>query len=456
MTSVLLIFPYFNRQRHSSIFRFPPLGLGYLAAALRQAGHEVSLLDCTFMERQDAFDQAARTNADVVGIYSMVTMRAEALSFARHLRSRAGLLVAGGPQPTGDPAAFLDDFDVVVRGEGEHTLLELLDAYEGKRDPKTIDGIAYRESPYAAGNGRGKVVLTAPRRTEASPDRFAFPARDLFPNRAYIDYYRRQSGNATTSVVTTRGCPFTCEYCSNAVFGVSYRERSAAHVIAEVEQALALGYNRIHFADDVFTLRKERVRQICAEIKSRGLRFQWECLARVDSINDDIARTMKDAGCDRIFFGIESANDWVLEMMKKRISAAQAQRAVEAAHRAGLRAGAFFILCYPGEDNDSVLRTLRFATSLPLSYLSFTMPYPLPGTALFERVKGRITKEWVQDSRVTDHSLIFDADFSQAKMRFAILKGQAQFGMRRRLGKYAGIVEKPFEVVTDAIFRTMR
>lgn len=166
---------------------------------------------------------------------------------------------------------------------------------------------------------------------------------------------------------------------------------------------------------------------------------------------------MKDAGCDRIYFGIESGNDSVLKLMKKKITLDRARKTVYAAHEAGLATGAFFILCYPGENNDTVLETLRFAVSLPLDYLSFTLPYPLPGTALYERMKGRISKEWeVPGSLISDHVLIFDADFSESKMKFAILKGKAQFEIKKRFGNYSFLVMKPFELLTNFIFRLMK
>jgi anaerobic magnesium-protoporphyrin IX monomethyl ester cyclase len=165
---------------------------------------------------------------------------------------------------------------------------------------------------------------------------------------------------------------------------------------------------------------------------------------------------MKMAGCDRIFFGIESGNDSILRLMNKKITAKKARLAVEAAGSAGLRTGAFFILGYPGETDDTLLDTIRFATSLPVDYLSFTMPYPLPGTALCERVKGQVKGEWkANESLVSDHTMTFEGDFSEEKIKFAILKGQIQFMMRRRLGKHSGIV-KPFEDLTDRIFRLIK
>jgi anaerobic magnesium-protoporphyrin IX monomethyl ester cyclase len=142
------------------------------------------------------------------------------------------------------------------------------------------------------------------------------------------------------------------------------------------------------------TLNKNRILEFCEGIRKRKLDFKWECLGRVDSIDMEIATKMKAAGSDRIFFGIESGNYSILRVMNKKITVDSAKRAVEAAHSTGIRIGAFFILCYPGETNDTVLDTLRFSTSLPLDYLSFTVPYPLPGTPLYERVKHRIKKEY--------------------------------------------------------------
>lgn len=457
MTSVLLIYPYFNNPHNRSSFRFPPLGVGYVASCLRNAGYGVDILDCTFMKREEALKKAQGIEADVVGIYSMVTMRNDSIWFARHLRNSCDLLIAGGPLPSCDPIPFLNDFDVVVKGEGEQAMLELLRTYDSGCDPQSVQGIVYCKGNNGGKERQGEIVFTYPRILEPDLDKIAFPARDLFPNDRYIEYWKRRSGNAATTIFTTRGCPFSCEFCSNAVFGISYRERSPENVVDEVEQALSFGYDRIHFADDVFTLNRGRVLRICDEIRRRGLHFKWECLGRVDSIDEEISIAMKDAGCDRIYFGIESGNDSVLKLMKKKITPDGARKAVYAAHEAGLSTGAFFILCYPGDTDDTVLETLRFAVSLPLDYLSFTMPYPLPGTALYERVNGRISKEWeVPASLISDHVLIFDADFSENKMKLAILKGEAQFEMKKRFGNYSFLVMKPFDLLTNFMFRLMK
>jgi len=425
------------------------LGLGYLASILRCCGYQPQLLDCTFLSRKEAHQRAREAKADVVGIYSMVSMLQESLNFARIMRDHCDLLVAGGPLPSCAPDTFLDDFDLVVMGEGEKTVLEIVRAYEGGLAFNSIKGLKYRN--------KGAALQTQRRELQIDLDNIPFPARDLFPNQKYIDHWKKRFGYSTTTVITTRGCPFACEFCSNAVFGITYRERSPNNVLDEVEQALALGYDRIHFADDVFTLNRRRVMEICQEILARGIEFEWECLGRVDSIDKATSEAMKKAGCDRIFFGIESGDESILRLMSKMVSLHQARRAVEAAKAAGLKTGAFFILCYPGETDETVLRTIKFAASLPLDYLSFTIPYPLPGTRLFERIKGQIVGEWnAQSGPLSDHPVIFKSEFSKAKMRFAIFKGEIEFAFQRNSGSPISLAKMPFEKVTDIIFKAIK
>jgi anaerobic magnesium-protoporphyrin IX monomethyl ester cyclase len=177
----------------------------------------------------------------------------------------------------------------------------------------------------------------------------------------------------------------------------------------------------------------------------------------VDGIDEDTAREMKRAGCRRIYFGIESGNEQTLERMNKKITPAQAQKAVEAAHRAGLEVGAFFILFYPGETEADVLETIRFAAGLPLDYLGLTMPYPLPGTALFERTRDRITRTWKPGENIFfTHRLTYRSDFSEAKMQFGLMKGKIQFLLQRNSGILSPIPYKIFEKITDGLMGLMR
>jgi anaerobic magnesium-protoporphyrin IX monomethyl ester cyclase len=453
MVKVTLVYPYFQPRNDNSIFRFPPLGLGYLASALKKNGFDVELVDCTFIGKQEAIEKTKRSNPDIIGIYSMFSMKKTSLEMGRLLKGSCKLLVAGGPLPTLDPADFLDVFDVAAVGEGEETIVDLAGYVEKGLPVSLVKGIAYKDA--------GTIRFGEPRGFVENLDALAFPARDLFDNEAYKNHYRKKFGYSTTPLISSRGCPFSCDFCSRPVYRTTFRSRSSENIVAEVEQIAGLGYDRIWFADDCFTLNREHLEHVCDLLVQKELDISWECLSRVDTLNVDIARKMKRAGCVRVFFGIESGNDGVLSLMKKQITTTQAQKAVFAAKEAGLKAGAFFIVGYPGESDRTVLDTVRFASALPLDYLSFTLPYPIPGTALHERVKdngGVVVDDWEEPKNwgLIRHKLLYGSNFSERKLKFAIAKAQIQFRGRRFLGNSAyGAVCAPFEGLTDAAFRVM-
>lgn len=456
MTDVALVYPYVDPPRNKSIFRFPPLGLGYIAAHLRDEGHSVEIVDATFTGEDAAVAKARALKPRVIGVYSMFTMREASLRFARALRNDCDLLVAGGPLPTVEPETYLNDFDAAAVGEGEQTMLEIA---RGDR-LGDVDGLVYRErdgKQMRPGEEGGEVVRNPPRRVLKDLDAIPLPARDLFDNENYIRYYKRRGDPATTSAITSRGCPFACDFCSHPIFGESFRERSPRNMADEVEQILGLGYGRVFFQDDCFTLTRGRVARFCDEVERRDLKFGWECLSRVDSMDEATAARMRAAGCDHVFFGLESGSDRVLKIMNKSATPEMGRRAVEAARAGGLKTGAFFIFGYPGDDTDSMLETLHFADSLPLDYLSFTYPYPIPGTPLYERVKDKMMEgnPEPQQRGLVQHQLIYYSEIPEAKLKFGIIKGLALHYLRLHLGPAAPLVVRPLEALSDGVFRLL-
>jgi len=454
MTTVTLVYPFFRPKPDRSIFRFPPLGLGYIVSYLRQHGVSANLVDCTFLTEKEAIEQVRKSRPQIVGIYSMFSMKAPALRMAKLLRSDCQMLAVGGPLPTLCAEDFLNGFDVVGLGEGEATVLELVEAVEGHRSLSTVKGIAYKNA-----GDENHVIRTPVRDTVQDLDSLSFPARDQFDNGAYRQHYKERFGYTTTSVITSRGCPFACDFCSRAVFGREFRTRSAVNTVDEMESVRALGYERIFFSDDCFTLDKKRLLSICDEIVSSRLDAGWECLSRVDTVDQQTALSMKKAGCVRVFFGLESGNDAVLALMNKQTTTREAGRAVLTMKAAGIQVGAFFIVGYPGETDKTVLDTLRFASSLPLDYLSFSVPYPIPGTPLYDRVKNNIAFDDLDQPKhlsVTDHKLIYRSSFSEAKLKLAIVKGSAQSQLRKTLGDRGyGLLGVPLERLTDYAFRLL-
>jgi anaerobic magnesium-protoporphyrin IX monomethyl ester cyclase len=453
---VVLLYPFFHPANDNSIFRLPPLGIGYVAAALQNRGFEVELVDCTFMKPDQAIQKVKHANPQIVGFYSMFSMKKTTLELASTLRAQLPkdcLFVVGGPLPSWAPQGFLCVFDVVAVGEGEETMCELATAVAGGQELGGVRGIVYKNGELLVDTGAREFVKDL--------DSLRFPSRGLFDNEAYKKYYKDNFGYTTTSMITSRGCPFSCDFCSRPIFGADMRTRSVGNIVDEVEEIAALGYERVWFADDCFTLNRTHLLDVCRELARRNLGVGWECLSRVDTMDSEVAAAMKHAGCIRVFFGIESGNDSVLQIMNKHIFSVQAKRAVYAANAAGLKTGAFFILGYPGESDKTVLDTIRFASSLPLDYLSFTMPYPIPGTPLFERVKGDgvSLEDWEEPKnyRLIRHKLLHQSGFSEGKLKFAIAKAQAQFYGRRYLGKNGyKILGQPLERLTDYAFERLR
>jgi anaerobic magnesium-protoporphyrin IX monomethyl ester cyclase len=339
-------------------------------------------------------------------------------------------------------------------GEGEDAMVEIAVCCERDFGFSGVKGIAYKD--------KGEVRFTSRREFVEDLDSLPFPSRDLFDNETYKRYYVGRFGYSISPLITSRGCPFSCDFCSRPVFGQSFRSRSAVNVVDEVEEIVGLGYDRVWFADDCFTLHRDSLMSVCDELVKRRLNVGWECLSRVDTMDREVAVKMRLAGCVRVFFGIESGTDRILSLMQKQITVEQARKAVYNAKEAGLKVGAFFILGYPGDTDESVLDTVRFASGLPLDYLSFTLPYPIPGTTLFDRVKnngGFVVDDWEEPKNwaFIRHKLLYHSGFSENKLKFAIGKAHMQFYGKKYLGNKAyKFVGLPLERLSDSAFKLMR
>jgi anaerobic magnesium-protoporphyrin IX monomethyl ester cyclase len=449
LTEVLLIYPFYRRRYERSPFRFPPLGIGYIASFLKQHGFDVKVVDGTFQTEDKVIKEVERSSPRIVGIYSMYSMEKESISLAKRIRHLTDLMVAGGPLPTINPLDFTEDFDVVVIGEAEHTMLDIVKNFLSGREVKGIQGTVCKDG--------GAVRYGERRQPIVDIDSIPFPARELFDNDSYKEYYTKHFGYTMTSMISSRGCPFKCDFCSKPVFGDTFRSRSPQKIVDEMEYIVSLGYDAIWFADDCFTITKDRVIRICEEITRRGLKVKWQCLSRADTIDLEMATKMKEAGCKRIYFGIEAGDSRILRIMKKGIDLQVAKKAVYAAKSAGMETGAFFIIGYPGESDQTILNTIKFVTSLPLDYVSFTLPYPIPGTGLYEKVKHSLKKPSRRKIRLMDQYLEFNSQFSEFKLKFAITKAAVQFLIRKHLGS-AGytLLGEPFEKITNAIFKALR
>jgi radical SAM superfamily enzyme YgiQ (UPF0313 family) len=352
----------------------PPLGLAYVAASLRAAGHAVQLLDALALgwswRRFEA--ELAQQRPDVLGLSAMTPVADVAARAAALARPHARWILLGGPHPTavqGAVFAEMPALDAAVSGEGEQVAVELLGWWAAGSPGAPPPGVLHRDHPF--------VPATPP-----EPGRLPRPARDLLPNHRYRYLFATRPGFAT--LITSRGCPFRCSFCDKSVGGSRWRAREPGDVVDELEQVVRdHGVGFVNFYDDNFTLRRSRVVGICEEILSRGLDVEWKCEGRVDGVDLPLLRLMRRAGCRTVAYGVESGNQATLDLLRKDVRVDQAPAAFEATRRAGIRSLAYIILGAPGEGRAEVQRTIAFCREIGADYVQFSTLVAMPGTPLF-------------------------------------------------------------------------
>jgi anaerobic magnesium-protoporphyrin IX monomethyl ester cyclase len=417
MSKVALVYPYF-RTRAATELLFAPLGVAYLASQLHGLGIEARVFDCTFKTFEQVEDSLRAYQPDIVGIYSMVTLSRNTFRLAAMIRVVLPdcLLVAGGPLPTLYPEHFNGPFDAVFCGEADVSFPHFCQDY---LTPKMVSRRQLSSLPLEGYAGLfihrdGLQVNNPPvHHSEKQIDSFPLPYRGDFDHESYQLEGIRKDGLKTTSIITTYGCPFDCDFCSRPVFGNLFRRRNLAAVIEEIEQIRSLGYNNLWIGDDNFTLNQAYLKEFCQRMSDRGM--TWSCLSRVTGLNLETTRLMREAGCRRVYLGLESGSQNTLRLMNKKATLEEGIHAVHLFHETGIEVAAFFIVGYPGETISSIEETFRLALTLPLNEISFNVPFPLPGSKLFERVSNLDrSKDWDKENEVT---FVYNSGFDETWLR---------------------------------------
>ena len=386
-----------------------PLGLAYIAAVLERKEHPVEIADFCVPDRYPSVnDVLQRSGADVVGLTCTTPSFLSAIAVAeetRRLLPRAKIILGGAHINAAPEEAIRPPcFDIGVLGEGEFATLELVRHFSGEepRALRDIPGLIFREND--------EIVRTPSRPHFRDLDRIPRPARHLLPPLSEYSptpaSYRRLPLGV---LMTSRGCPSKCTFCDRAVFGSTYRAHSTEYVLDEVEELVKrYGAKEIRFFDDTFTQNRQRVFEICAGLKRRGLRIPWTCLTKVKAVTPEMLRAMKGAGCWQVLYGLESGDDEMLKRLKKGNTVEDNRRAVRWAQEAGLSVRADFIVGTPGETIDSLRRTLAFALAMGLDYAHFNKFVPFPGTALHAQLTAEGYEfDLSQPCSILDHSAIF-------------------------------------------------
>ncbi len=362
---------------------FIPLGLAYLGAVAESEGHEVTVIDCQAekLTYETFRDRIAQTAPEVIGVTATTLLYKSAMqlvAIAKQVHPHAITILGGSHGTFWDENALNENpnLDMVVRREGEQTLVELLDRFQNESSFDSVLGVTFRKE--------GKIVRTPDRPFIQDLDSLPFPAHHLLPLNAL-----RRMGKILFPLITSRGCVYWCDFCSTVrMFGRGYRMRSPKNVVDEMQLIHEkYGVNQVTFYDDAFTVHRDRALRICEELHSRKLEMAWDCGTRVDMVDRELLQTMHQAGCFAVWLGVESGSEIMLGAMNKRIKLSQTRLAFKAAHDAGLMTIANTVLGFPGETETTALETIRFIKELDPDDVGFYVATPYPGTPMYEQVK---------------------------------------------------------------------
>ncbi len=374
--------------------RSPSLGLLHLAAAVREHGYQPSIIESDLFDLSPdrVVDQILASKPAFVGItlFTVGTWVASEIAKKIKLRRPDIKVIIGGPHVSSMGVETIErfpEFDVAVEGEGEEVLIRLLQAFREGGSLADVPSLIYRD-PDALNT---RVLRTAKLAINKDLDRLPFPAWDLLPDfpNAYLPAVYDFPKGPVASIAASRGCPFHCKFCDTSTFGASVRAYSPERVF-EMMQHLSerWGIKHILFVDDLFTASKKRTTRLCELIINSGLQMTWSCASRVDVINPQTLKLMKQAGCWEMSFGLESGSNELLQKMDKSASLDKSVQAIQWAHEAGIRSKGLFMLGYPGENEDTISQTKAFVRSIPLTIMNLTKFTPYPGSPIYRDIYG--------------------------------------------------------------------
>jgi radical SAM superfamily enzyme YgiQ (UPF0313 family) len=417
----------------------PPLGVLYLSSHLKQRGFTVGVFDSTFRTIEDFNDTLERERPPIVGFAVNLMTKRNVLKMIALAKRRGAKVVIGGPDPPHHAESYLDaGADVVVVGEGESTLEELINSLSLARRSfseggalSAINGIVFKSAD-------GTIVRTPPRAQLSDLDRQPYPDRDAIDLPRYLAAWRERHGVGTVSLITARGCPYTCTWCSRSVFGETHRRRSITNVADEVEGIVDRYHpERLWYADDVFAIHRTWTISYAAELERRRIRLPFECISRAERIDDEVAEALKSLGCFRVWIGSESGSQRVLDAMKRKVSVDQVRDTADRLRRKGIEVGMFIMLGYDGERMEDLQATVDHLKRTAPDIFLTTVSYPIKGTPYYQQVEDRLAPQ--QWSEGTDRELVVRGrpvktyyDFARRWMTAEVAKDQ-----HWRKGEYA-------------------
>jgi anaerobic magnesium-protoporphyrin IX monomethyl ester cyclase len=392
---------------------YPPLGILYLSSHLRRHGFETEIYDSTFGSREELFRLLEAGPPGVVGIYTNLMTRGNVLAILQHARAAGWRVLLGGPEPANYPGEYLRaGAELIVAGEGEIVVERLLRSGFDPTAWPSIPGLLFLGAD-------GALVRTGPAEMLQDLDAQPWPDRERVDLSRYLKTWRAHHGTGSLNLITARGCPYRCNWCSHSVYGHTHRRRSPKAVVREVEWLLdRYAPEMLWFADDVFTIHHGWLADYAAEMKRCEIRIPFECITRADRMNERVAALLAELGCMRVWIGSESGSQRILDVMQRGVSIAQVRNAVALAKQNGIQTGMFLMWGYEGEQVADVEATIEHVKECRPDIFFTTVSYPIKGTPYFEKVRHRLVsiRPWEQS---TDRELAVAGRHSRSFYRIA-------------------------------------
>jgi radical SAM superfamily enzyme YgiQ (UPF0313 family) len=399
---------------------YPPLGILYISAYLEMNGFANDVFDSTFstIDLLEAFILEKKPR--IVGIYTNLMTKINVLKIIGFIKNNPLLnetkIVLGGPEVRNHKEKFLQyGADIIVFGEGEDTMLELVTAFKKFEHPvlHEIPGISFKDSD-------GKVITNEERILIRDINHLPFPNRKKINLQLYFDAWKEKHGISMLNLSTMRGCPYSCKWCSRAVYGSSYRRRNPKLVVDEM-QALKEQYNfdMIWFVDDVFTINPRWLREFAEELAARDFRLPYEIITRADRLSEEAIQLLKQSGCFRVWVGAESGSQKIIDAMDRRVKVEQVRDMIRMVKQYGMEAGTFIMLGYPGEEEEDIKETLAHLKNSNPDHYTITVAYPIKGTPLYAEVENIFTQDLPWETN-TDRDIDFKRTYSRRYYMYAV------------------------------------
>lgn len=418
--SILLTHAYylFEDDKEQKIMKpYPPLGLLYISSFFKKNKVENYVYDSTFYSFKAQLEFIEKTKPKVVAIYTNLMTKLNVVKLVKKLNSdnKYGFpkILIGGPDVTYNLKNYLKiGAHFLIVGEGEETTLELYKAIKNNTDFSLISGIAYLDN--------NKVIKTPARIKMKDLSELPLPNREAIQIEDYLKTWKENHGKSSMTVSTQRGCPYTCKWCSTAVYGQSYRRRPA-HQVAQELKILKNTYNpdTVWFVDDVFTVSHKWIKKFHEEVIKQNASIPFECITRAERLNDEILHLLKEAGCYRIWIGAESGSQKIINKMDRRVDVNVVKKAIQNTNKLGIETGTFIMLGYPDEDETDIRLTTQYLKDANPTHFTITIAYPIKGTSLYNEIKENITIQpnW---NTSTDRDIDFKRTYSKKYYNYAL------------------------------------